>query len=49
LKAFNGTIDEDEIKSVLDKSYPNADDEVDFEFFLRVSFCTYDDESEGLE
>jgi hypothetical protein len=36
LKAFNGTIDEDEIKSVLDKSYPNADDEVDFEFFLRA-------------
>ncbi|EOA18234.1 hypothetical protein CARUB_v10006726mg [Capsella rubella] len=36
LKAFNGTIDEDEIKSVLDKSYSNAEEEVDFETFLRA-------------
>ncbi|VVB01433.1 unnamed protein product [Arabis nemorensis] len=36
LKAFSGTFDENEIKSVLDKSYSNADEEVDFETFLRA-------------
>ncbi|KAL1224878.1 Fimbrin-5 [Cardamine amara subsp. amara] len=36
LKAFNGTFDEDEIKSILDKSHSNVDEEVDFETFLRA-------------
>ncbi|CAH8381648.1 unnamed protein product [Eruca vesicaria subsp. sativa] len=37
LNAFSGTFDEDEIKSVLDKSYSNTtDQEVDFETFLRA-------------
>uniref|UniRef100_A0A1J3FUM6 Fimbrin-5 n=1 Tax=Noccaea caerulescens TaxID=107243 RepID=A0A1J3FUM6_NOCCA len=36
LNAFSGTFDEDEIKSVLDKSYSNTGDEVDFETFLRA-------------
>ncbi|CAN8232631.1 unnamed protein product [Cochlearia groenlandica] len=37
LKAFNGTIDEDEIRSVLEKSHPNAgEEEIDFEAFLRA-------------
>lgn len=43
LNAFSGTFDADEIKSVLDKSYPDADQEVDFETFLRVivSSCLF--------
>ncbi|XP_013602420.1 PREDICTED: fimbrin-5-like [Brassica oleracea var. oleracea] len=37
LNAFSGTFDEDEIKSVLDKSYADtSDQEVDFETFLRA-------------
>ncbi|KAJ0234420.1 Fimbrin-5 [Hirschfeldia incana] len=36
LNAFSGTFDADEIRSVLDKSYPDADQEVDFETFLRA-------------
>ncbi|XP_018449644.2 fimbrin-5-like [Raphanus sativus] len=37
LNAFSGTFDEDEIKSVLDKSYSDTtDQEVDFETFLRA-------------
>ncbi|KAG2255826.1 hypothetical protein Bca52824_075120 [Brassica carinata] len=37
LTSFSGTFDEDEIKSVLDKSYADtSDQEVDFETFLRA-------------
>jgi len=37
LKYFNGKFDENEIKTILDESYPNRAKEVEFETFLRVS------------
>lgn len=37
LKAFAEFFTEDEIKAVLEESYQNMDDEIDFESFLRVS------------
>ncbi|XP_010532991.1 PREDICTED: fimbrin-5-like [Tarenaya hassleriana] len=36
LNAFSGTFDEDEIKSILGKSYTNPDEEIDFEAFLQA-------------
>ncbi|CAN8258149.1 unnamed protein product [Cochlearia groenlandica] len=36
LKDFNGTYGENEIKTILDESYPNLDEEVEFETFLRA-------------
>lgn len=37
LKAFTELFTEDEIKAVLEESYKDIDEEIDFESFLRVS------------
>ncbi|ESQ36991.1 hypothetical protein EUTSA_v10003006mg, partial [Eutrema salsugineum] len=39
LKDFNGTFEENEIKAILDESYHNLNDEVEFETFLRAFLC----------
>lgn len=39
LKAFSELFTEDEIKDALAESHQNMDEEIDFESFLRVSFC----------
>lgn len=39
LKGFSELFTEDEIKDALAESYQNMDEEIDFESFLRVSFC----------
>nr|GMC88288.1 fimbrin-5-like [Ipomoea batatas] len=36
LKAFNGVLSEDEIKAILSESSSDLDEEIDFEFFLRI-------------
>lgn len=40
LKAFNGVLSEDEIKAILSESSSDLDEEIDFEFFLRVSIAS---------
>lgn len=40
LKDFSGTFVENEIKTILDESYPNRHEEVEFETFLLVSLIT---------
>lgn len=37
LKALRGKFTEEETRQVLGESYPNMDQEIDFEAFLRVS------------
>ncbi len=37
LKAFTEMFTEDEVKAVLEESYKDMDEEIDFESFLRVS------------
>ena len=39
LKGFSELFTEDEIKDALAESHQNMDEEIDFESFLRVSFC----------
>ena len=41
LKGFSELFTEDEIKDALAESYQNMDEEIDFESFLRVSFCFF--------
>ncbi|VVA90804.1 unnamed protein product [Arabis nemorensis] len=36
LKDFNGTFDAKAIKTILDESYPNRDEEIEFETFLKA-------------
>lgn len=36
LKALRGKFTEEEIRQILGESYPNMDQEIDFEAFLRV-------------
>lgn len=38
LKAFTEMFKEDEIRAILEESYKDMDEEIDFESFLRVSF-----------
>lgn len=41
MKAFSEMFNEEGIRNVLEESYPDMSNEVDFESFLKVSFVSF--------